>query len=472
MTESKRSEAAWQQHSNFTDRLRTALTGSAGTPLVFVGNFEVEDRWAEGEIGLPKVGLSRGSAVVNRMDEFALLLGTESDHVVLKAAPDPDYLSYLDGLAIGLPHILVPERQNPELTVTQDALRDAGLLDALAALHGSGARLIPHGTSVHEEALAARTGLELAVPVEAVCKRVNSKVYSRRVADQLQVTRPQGWACGDVSELGAARDGVVALLDQGRSVVAKDAFGVSGKGMVRLTRPSQVDRLLGKITEAAGRVGTDRVGVVFEEWVEKLTDLNYQFTVDGDGGFHFDFVKEALTDRGVHQGHRIPARISEEQHYRIEETARQLAPVLAGDGYRGVVGVDAMIGSAGQVFPIVEINARHNMSTYQVRLQERLFSDGQVAVARQYTLRLARPMGFAEVRDRLSPLLFRGAGDRGLLVNNFATVNAGATDGSARPRPVEGRLYGLVVAGEQQELDDIDREVAQRLAAATQEVHV
>ena len=44
------------------------------------------------------------TAIVNRMDEFALLLAGPGDHVVLKAAPDPDYLSYLTSLGIERSH--------------------------------------------------------------------------------------------------------------------------------------------------------------------------------------------------------------------------------------------------------------------------------------------------------------------------------------------------------------------------------
>ena len=41
-----------------------------------------------------------------------------------------------------------------------------------------------------------------------------------------------------------------------------------------------------------------------EEWVAKAADLNYQLTVGRDGGVEFNFVKEAVTDQGVHKGHR------------------------------------------------------------------------------------------------------------------------------------------------------------------------
>src|SRR3712207_8488253 len=34
---------------------------------------------------------------------------------------------------------------------------------------------------------------------------------------------------------------------------------------------------------------------------------NYQFTIGRDGGHQFDFIKQAVTERGVHRGHIMPA---------------------------------------------------------------------------------------------------------------------------------------------------------------------
>jgi hypothetical protein len=73
---------------NFNASLKSALVGTADASLVFLGNFEVEDRWAIGELGLRGVAFEPGRALANRMDEFALLLATETDHVVLKQEPD------------------------------------------------------------------------------------------------------------------------------------------------------------------------------------------------------------------------------------------------------------------------------------------------------------------------------------------------------------------------------------------------
>ncbi|MGV9388673.1 preATP grasp domain-containing protein [Streptomyces olivaceus] len=443
----------------FGARLKRAVTGDASTPLVFLGNFEVEEEWARGEAGLPRVSAEGGVAVVNRMDEFALLLGGEDDHVVLKSAPDPDYLDHLRRLGLGLPTVHVVREQVPAHTVTRDALADPGLLATLRRLGARGARLLPHGASAPEEELAERAGIALAVPGAAVAKPVNSKVYSRRTADLLGLRQPRGWGCTTLDELDTAVEAASALLDAGRTVLVKEAYGVSGKGIAEVTESRRLARLRTMIGRSARKSGTDRIAFVIEEKVAKRADLNYQFTLAGDGSVHLDFVKEALTEAGVHKGHRFPPALSARQLDEIGTAARLLGGQLAADGFYGVVGVDAMVDPEGGLYPVIEINARNNMSTYQTRLQEHLVGPGRCALARHHQLLLGEELDFAAVRRLLGDLLLGRPDGSGFVVNNFATVNAGAT----AEGPHHGRLYGLLVADSPSRLAALDAAVQERV---------
>lgn len=449
---------------DFMGRLRTALTGSPDAPLVLLGNFEVEEEWARDEPGLPRVAFTAGSAVVHRMDAFTLLLAGKNDHVVLKAAPDPDHLGYLEELGLDLPRVHTVSGGDPGQTVTRDALADPALQETLRAL-GPDARIVPHGTSVREEELSGLTGLPLGTPPAALCKAVNSKAYSRAVAEATGLRQATGWSCGNLTDLDAAFEEARFLLRVGRRVVVKDAFGVSGKGISVLADERRLDTLRRMIDRRAARSGDDRVVLVVEEWVDKTADLNYQFTLGRDGSVHFDFVKEAITEDGVHKGHRFPARLTTLQLDAVRHAVEVLGRRLAADGYFGVVGVDAMTDPQGGLYPVVEINARHNMSTYQTRLQERFLGPGSHALARHYPVRLRTPLAFGRLRTLLGELLFTGSGS-GLLVGNFATVNAAATEDGA---PYEGRLHGLLIGDSPRSLERTDEAITARLAALGQE---
>lgn len=449
----------------FIARLKTATLGSSERPFVFLGNFEVEEVWAADELGLPRVSAASSTAVVNSMDEFALLLGGKGDHVVLKHAPDPEYRDYLLDLGFELPEIHVAAAPDPARNVTQDALADPALVSALAELATDGAHLLPHGVSSVEEELSARTGVPLAAPPAALCKSVNSKVYSRQLADELGLRQPPGWVCDTPAQLADAVPEAAKVLAEGQSVVVKEAFGVSGKGIAVVPNEQRLLRLQRMIERTAQRAGRERIALVMETWVEKRADLNYQFTVGRDGSACFDFVKEAITENGVHKGHRMPARLDKLQYDVIRHAADVLGARLAEDGYYGVVGVDALVEPDGGIFPVLEINARNNMSTYQVPLQERFVPSEAVAMARHYPVRLAAPLPFTRLRETLGELLFTGSGS-GLLVNNFATVNAGAGVGDSG-EPFAGRLYGVLIGQSEAAIDELDRRIAERIATLT-----
>jgi phosphoribosylaminoimidazole carboxylase (NCAIR synthetase) len=457
-------------NQTFLEGVKSACAGDPRASFVLLGNFEVETEWATDEIGLPSVGgASAANAVVNRMDEFALLLAGKADHVVLKTAPDPGYLAYLEDLGLDLPGILVADEQDPANTVSQDALRSPRLRAELSALASQGAYLLPHGMSVLEEELCADTGLTPALPPAALTKSVNSKIYSRRAAAALGLKLAPGWECETVEDFAEAARQAAGSLADGRRIGVKDAFGVSGKGIVVVDDARRLEQLVRMVTRRAERSGDPRLAVVVEEWADKDADLNYHFTLARDGSVRFDFVKEAITDKGVHKGHRMPARITAAQHAEIERSAALLGARLAADGFHGLVGVDAITTKDGGLLPVIEINARSNMSTYQVALQERFLTGESIAVARQYDLAATRRIPFERLRERLGDALFDAHRGRGLLVNNYATVNAAAPaeDPAEQARTHQGRLYGLLIARSEQELAELDHAVTEGVRKET-----
>lgn len=455
--------------SDVRARIRSALTGTVETPLVLIGNFEVENQWADGEVGLPRFELGpSGRTIVNHMDEFALLLGTSRDHVVLKSTPDTGYLDFLRGLGFDLPTVLCPATTTPSNTVTDDVLDDDALLATLGSLAPTGAALLPHGVSEREERLADRSGLALATPPATICKQVNSKIYSRNAAKKLELRQAPGRTAANLDELAAAVSWADELLDAGRTVVVKDAYGVSGKGVSVVSERSRLAKLRRMIESGARRSGGDRIAVLIEEWVAKRADLNYQFTIGRDASVSVDFVMAAVTEHGVHKGHRMPAPLTGRQHAQLTYAAELIGELLASDGYAGVAGVDAMIDPDDEIYPVVEINARNNMSTYQAVCRELLVDDAQVAMALHYPLKLTERVPFDRLADVLGDCLYDPASGEGFAVNNFATVNALSTTEPATT-PQDGRLYGLLVADSPRGLDALNEAITARLRTFSEE---
>lgn len=434
----------------FTTRLKSALVGDPGARFVYLNNFEVERAWAEGEPRLPGANLSFAAATVNRIEEVGVLLADDSDVVVLKAPMDADHHAYLDRLGVASGRRLLVDHNEPDRSVTADALDSPRLRAELAELNDGRTYLMPLGVSRDEELLAEAVGLPLAGPSAEVCRRVNGKIFSRELVDASGLTPVPGHACRTWDELSAALN---ACLSGGSGrVVVKESLGVSGRGMIVLDDARRAGRLL----EMLARKGTDKpVSVVVEHWVEKQFDLNYQFVLGRDGTVHFETVKTVLTRNGVHRGHLFPPPLRPDQLQALESAAEVIGKVLAGEGYFGLVGVDAILGADDTLYPCLEINARFNMATYQNRIAERLIRPEQTTLATQFDLKVGRTHRFDEVRNVLGDLMFTADSPRGVLVNNFSTLNAAVVPGRVTP----GRLYALCIG------DDIEEVERMRSAA-------
>lgn len=446
--------------TRYLSRLKTALVGTASCPLVLVCNFEAERYWADGHVGMPAPALDTATSLVRRMEELGCLLAGQNDVLVLKHPLDAGYRAYLEDLGLCPSAVLVPENATPDQPTARDVLASPMALRRLAALAGQGAHLLPMGTSIWEQRLAEACGLPLAVPDASTFQRVNSKIYGRRLADAGGLRCVPGACCETVSEFAAIIDQYRHRLGDGDlRIVVKDAYGVSGKGLVVLEDAAKMDRLARMVIRRAERSGDPRLHVVVEEWLPKRHDLNYQVTVARDGGVTLDFVKQAVTDNGVHKGHIMPPELTPDGHAQIAEAAHIVGRRLYADGYHGVVGVDAIVDSLGGLYPVLEINARLNMSTYQGGVTERIQRAGQVAMARHYPVQLQRPCRFDDLRRVLGPVLELREDER-FVATCFGTVNANAH----QPPPILGRLYAILIASDERRLAELDRAAAAALA--------
>jgi hypothetical protein len=437
--------------TSYLRSLKTALTGTSATRMVLLCNFEAEGEWAAGHVGLPAPRLSASTALVRRMEELGVLLAGADDVLVLKHPLDEDYRSYLSDLGLPVPTVLVPEHATPDRPTAADALDSPALRSRLAELAADGARMLPMGTSRPEEELALACGLPLAVPDAATFERVNGKVYGRRLTEAAGLRMVPGDCCETVAEFETVLKRRRAALSAGAPIVIKDSYGVSGKGLIVVDEAGKADRLLRMVQRRAERTGDPRLEVVVEGWIPKRCDLNYQVTIAADGSTSLDFVKQAITENGVHKGHLMPADLTARQYAQIEHAAHAVGSRLYADGFRGVAGVDAIVGSDETIYPVLEVNARLNMSTYQGSVTELLQRPGHLALARHYSLRLTGPRTFGELRAALGKVLEPRAHEQ-FIVTCFGTINANAHTAP----PFDGRLYALLIAPDRARLTALD----------------
>lgn len=78
------------------------LTGTRAAKLWY-SNINWEQGKAAQEIRLPYINNASGDRLVSQMDLYQIYLADEEDLVLLKEAPDPEFLSYLEEEKIALP---------------------------------------------------------------------------------------------------------------------------------------------------------------------------------------------------------------------------------------------------------------------------------------------------------------------------------------------------------------------------------
>jgi carbamoylphosphate synthase large subunit len=314
--------------------------------------------------------------------------------------------------------------------------------------------LLPFGVSVHEQELSERTGLPLAAPTAVVCAAVNSKVFGRALVARTGLRQVPGTSCSAVDQVEPA---LQKFLRPGGRVVVKEAFGVSGRGLAVFDDLAHAQRLAAMLRKRG-----PAIDLVVEQWIENVTELNYQFVVGRTGRVDFETVKATVVESGVPKGHRFPVALSPAVSEEIRRAAGLIGADLFAHGYFGVIGVDAVLGRHDVLYPCLEINARFNLTHYQNAIAERLLLPHVAAEARVVDLLLDAPRSFADLIHPIQDLLLRPGGNQGVVITNFATVNAETTGDRAFP----GRLGLLCIGADPDNAAELCTAAVRRLTTA------
>src|SRR5208283_5025216 len=180
-------------------------TASVGDgPFLWLGNFEAERHWDDPKaVHLPSVSMAADLAIVNRMEEMALLLAGKPDHVILREQPDPEFMAYLSELGFVLPSVISVDATDRTLPVSELILETNSFvtrLQELAQRH-PGLCLLPFGKTRLEESIGERTGIPVAGVTAQLLETVNSKLYSRQISAELGLRTIPGVSCATFEDL-------------------------------------------------------------------------------------------------------------------------------------------------------------------------------------------------------------------------------------------------------------------------------
>jgi hypothetical protein len=209
-----------------------------------------------------------------------------------------------------------------------------------------------------------------------------SKELGWRLAARLGEGAGCGVFCRGADEAAAA----IRELSAGGPVLLKAAHACAGRGQRRVMPGEMEDLTRGWLDGIMAEHG----GVLVEPWLERVVDFSALYELDGAGDVKFHGMTVMENDEaGRFRGSRVAPKwgsLLEPEQARFlfgeaganEWFGERIPAALAAQmpGYRGPVGVDAMVhrNAAGSLAlrPVVEVNARMTMGRVAHELWKKL----------------------------------------------------------------------------------------------------
>lgn len=401
---------------------------------IHFGTPGAEAFWEEpGLARLPSLPAPLPDDAVVGMDELLLALCEPGDALATLRLFDPTHTAYLQDLGFAADlHACGPEAAPPACR----ALAADGEIPWFreAARNIASIALAPWAVTSHTAALRERLGTTAPLPDPEVVRRVNSKVWSTRLRDRLELPNP-----GVVIERAEELTPAAARL--GGPVVVKEAQGVSGSGSMAVESPERLERLATALRaqEARGR----RVSLVVEPLFERAFDFSAQLTITRDGQVTLDSI-QGMHNRGFAYGASAPPGpelLAALDRAGYEATVLAAGRELHAEGYFGPACVDSLVTREGEVLPIVEINARQSMGRINSRLDARFRAWGRRSWLTGERVTAASPAGGASLLAALAErgLLWRPDAPAGVVPIGLRSLPHGGGTGDGTRRA--GRLW-------------------------------
>ncbi len=423
----------------FIERLRHHAQSKGRAPTVWVFNPFGEGHLARG----PSFAPVRGQAELGRdLELLPAFLARRDDVLLVERMPSNAWMDTVVAAGFVLPEFveLRDGRIDPGAPLARrkvSRLRPWGWApDSMALLGGLAANVddgSPNATHRDPAAMA----------------RLHSKATGAAwLREFLAVRGPEPWLCPAETvgiAVPSAEDAIEAISTIRRGghhrVVVKEALGLAGRNAIRLWEPEVLSAQRRWIEKACagGR------SVVVEPWLERTADFSLQLEIEDAGPRLLGFTGLEVDRRGQYLGnhvapapHGLPAAVTRALRGSglmppdalgfLREFAVFVGQRLAGEGYRGPLGVDAFVyrdaDGRHRLKPLVELNPRHTMGRVALELMRGVCpgSEGRFHLVRRPAPDGTGGVGMEDVARRL------------------ATTRTLCLSGNPRPRIRDGSL--------------------------------
>lgn len=224
----------------------------------------------------------------------------------------------------------------------------------------------PWGWTASTVALGQKLGAIVENVPLAIVQKVNSKLFSYQLEQELGVALPGSIATNSWAELG---DAVASLApDNETKWVIKSPLGFAAR-----------ERVLGRgqvITEEATKWCQRRLAtgemLILQPWLTVVREYGVNIEITKDGQSQVLGISDLQANgAGTGVGYLLGRPPSPERLAQLTEMAQIVGRRLHQAGYHGPAGLDALEHTDG-LHPLLEINARYTMGFVAVAVEQKL----------------------------------------------------------------------------------------------------
>ena len=407
--------------------------------VIWLFNIGVEKYW-NGEVFTVKNG--KEDVIVNHLEEINLLITKKQDIILLRNMPSKEYLKTMEEFGVEIPCIMCPSCEDENKGISELVLEDDNLIIEIKEKIKLEKKVIfvPYGVSELEEQISDKLEVPMLGSSNEINKKINNKVFSRRFAMEQGFRVAEGRVCEGLEELESV---AYEMLEKFGKIIIKEPCGASGKGLWVVDSEVKCRMSLTIIK----RFFKNRIdsGWIVEEWCNKKADLNYQIYIGLNGEIEVFSIKEQKVNSTVYIGSIIPPTFSDLIMQECKTCGEIIAVKLYELGYRGILGVDAMILENNELIPIVEINGRFTLSTYVSFVQEMKHAINSRLFAFYNKIPLMDYNDYTGLKEQLQEKKIWYKANSGLFVYNSESITKSRVGDN-------GRMFAILFANNEDEL--------------------
>lgn len=438
------------------------MTNQHETTSVILGSFNAEDYLRGDDLAkLPAIPDMASARIVSAMDELLFVLSKPDDMVLTRHSMNATHMRYLRDIGYRFSNnsydLRLLEGDKKEPSIFQLVMAHA---DEIGSWLPKEIKLEPFAVLPLVEEMSQLLGVQGNYPSMDVIKKVNSKIYSTKLRKTLGL---MDHSCIVEDTDAMMTEGMKLLGDYPEGILIKDTYGVSGRGNIHIPNERILHRIVSYVKRQVKK--GKQVLFILEPYYKKETDFSSQFFVDENGDFELLSVQKLINQDFAYVGsysadEAFMAGLEEKGYF---DQMRVIGEALHREGYYGDVCVDSMVLEDGDIYPMVEINARKSMSLIKHHIDTYVKKFSLDNIFSYIAFLSESDMGFHDLMNHLEEekLLFRPERGYGILplTANTLFINREYDDQHQVKKAYRGRFYMAVVGSDMEQMQDLLKQV-------------